>query len=437
MPQFAELLAEGDAQMLLQWVSDMVPECTWINLALGTVVSVFLYLCHWTLFVPVERVLRLGEAGYGEDAERSKNKIVIDTKLRRKKGNVPPPYPNGWFRLLDSRDLKPGEVKNVDVLGQHLAVYRGESGVVAVLDAYCPHLGANLALGGKVKGDCLECPFHGWTFNGSGKCVEIPYASKVPDLAKTKAWTSMEHNQQILVWFDAEGREPYWHPPQIQPVHDGQWKFSGRSTHVINAHIQEVPENGADTPHLIHLHGPTLLAGTDLRKTRSANGPTYGIISRHGWEASWEPGTEENGDGHIAYLHLKHNITVFGYTCSLMDVTVLGKQIGPGLVTLEFEGWFGKGVFLQAIAPLGPMEQLITHSIWTEKRVPTFIAKFFLVGEAMQVERDVMIWNNKTFADKPLLCSEDKGISRFRRWYKQFYSESSGSISGQENILDW
>lgn len=48
-----------------------------------------------------------------------------------------------------------------------------------ILDAYCPHLGANMAEGGRVKGDCLECPFHGWLFRGSdGQCDYIPYADK-------------------------------------------------------------------------------------------------------------------------------------------------------------------------------------------------------------------------------------------------------------------
>lgn len=48
-----------------------------------------------------------------------------------------------------------------------------------MVDAYCPHLGANLAAGGRVLGDCIECPFHGWQFQGSdGKCVRIPYAEK-------------------------------------------------------------------------------------------------------------------------------------------------------------------------------------------------------------------------------------------------------------------
>ncbi len=63
--------------------------------------------------------------------------------------------------------------------GMNLAVFRGESGRSYILDAYCPHLGANLGLGGTVDGDCIACPFHGWTFSGDdGKCVKIAYAEK-------------------------------------------------------------------------------------------------------------------------------------------------------------------------------------------------------------------------------------------------------------------
>lgn len=60
-----------------------------------------------------------------------------------------------------------------------MAVFRGQDGEDYVVDAYCPHLGANLAVGGRVVGNCIECPFHGWQFRGNdGKCVKIPYAEK-------------------------------------------------------------------------------------------------------------------------------------------------------------------------------------------------------------------------------------------------------------------
>ena len=66
-------------------------------------------------------------------------------------------------------------------LGTEFAVFRGQtSGKAFVTDAYCPHLGANLACGGKVVDDCVQCPFHEWKFNGDSGAVEgIPYAKKV------------------------------------------------------------------------------------------------------------------------------------------------------------------------------------------------------------------------------------------------------------------
>ena len=63
--------------------------------------------------------------------------------------------------------------------GLNLAVFRDENGEAHVLDAYCPHLGANIGIGGRVIGDCLQCPFHGWRFRGpDGRVTKIPYADK-------------------------------------------------------------------------------------------------------------------------------------------------------------------------------------------------------------------------------------------------------------------
>lgn len=61
-----------------------------------------------------------------------------------------------------------------------------ESKEVFVLDAFCPHLGANLGIGGIVKDDCIECPFHMWKFRGvDGECCEIPYSEKGLSEGKT------------------------------------------------------------------------------------------------------------------------------------------------------------------------------------------------------------------------------------------------------------
>jgi len=43
----------------------------------------------------------------------------------------------------------------------------------------------------------------------------------------------------------------------------------------------------------------------------------------------------------------------------------------------------------------------------------------------LQIERDIRIWNRKMYISRPILTKEDKMIKAFRRWYSQFYSESS------------
>uniref|UniRef100_A0A1A9VEM0 Rieske domain-containing protein n=1 Tax=Glossina austeni TaxID=7395 RepID=A0A1A9VEM0_GLOAU len=92
--------------------------------------------------------------------------------------DLPPPYPNGWYGILESSDLKVGEVKSIFALGEQLVAYRTREKIVYVLDAYCPHMGANLGIGGRVVDDQFECPFHQWRFRGSdGKCLNIRYAA--------------------------------------------------------------------------------------------------------------------------------------------------------------------------------------------------------------------------------------------------------------------
>ena len=125
---------------------------------------------------------------------------IQEVGRRRRTGDLPPVYPNGWFRACNSRDLPAGTVKQVSMLGLELAVYRTEAGVAAILDAYCPHLGANLAAGGSVEGDNLHCPFHGWQFNKGGVCVKIPYCDNVPPNATVKSYPTLELNAQVLMW---------------------------------------------------------------------------------------------------------------------------------------------------------------------------------------------------------------------------------------------
>ena len=89
-----------------------------------------------------------------------------------------------------------------------LVMFRTEGGELSVLDAYCPHLGAHLGHGGKVKGDDIECPFHAWRFGADGKCTAVPYAAHRPRKAGLRRWHVKEVANLVMCWHHRDGDEP-------------------------------------------------------------------------------------------------------------------------------------------------------------------------------------------------------------------------------------
>lgn len=69
------------------------------------------------LFRPLELLRSPDDVGYIAEDGRSKAQAANEVRRRRKTGELPPIYPNGWYRVLDSHLLARGEVKSVSILG--------------------------------------------------------------------------------------------------------------------------------------------------------------------------------------------------------------------------------------------------------------------------------------------------------------------------------
>jgi nitrite reductase/ring-hydroxylating ferredoxin subunit len=85
------------------------------------------------------------------------------------------------------------------LLGRRLVAYQTESGRVAVLDARCAHLGADLGFG-KVVGDHLRCSFHHWEFGPDGHCVHIPACADVPGYACQRSYPVVVRHGLIFLF---------------------------------------------------------------------------------------------------------------------------------------------------------------------------------------------------------------------------------------------
>ena len=164
--------------------------------------------------------------------------------------------PNSWYVVAYSDEVVPGAVQRLRYFDRDLVLFRGESGSVAVLDAYCPHLGAHLGVGGKVVGDTLQCPFHGWRWDAAGACKEIPYAKRIPPKVRAEHYPVIERNGMIFVWYHAEGEAPSFEIPEVEGWGSDGWLGSWlRWEWTVKTHPQEMAENGIDWPHFERVHG--------------------------------------------------------------------------------------------------------------------------------------------------------------------------------------
>jgi len=78
----------------------------------------FLGWLHRLLFCPLELLRSPDDVGYIAEDGRSRAQAANEVRRRRKIGDLPPVYPNGWYRVMDSHMLQRGEVKNATVLGK-------------------------------------------------------------------------------------------------------------------------------------------------------------------------------------------------------------------------------------------------------------------------------------------------------------------------------
>lgn len=110
----------------------------------------------------------------------------------------------GWYWALPSKELKRGKIQGLKLLGLDLAIYRGESGKVYAIEAYCPHMGAHFKEG-SVEKEGVQCAFHGWKFDEKGECIDIPCLSsskKQLKMSPLKRYAVAE--KYGLIWVNTE-----------------------------------------------------------------------------------------------------------------------------------------------------------------------------------------------------------------------------------------
>jgi phenylpropionate dioxygenase-like ring-hydroxylating dioxygenase large terminal subunit len=281
---------------------------------------------------------------------------------------------------------------------RHLVLWRDDAGDFHLQDAFCPHLGAHLGHGGKVHGESIACPFHGWQFNGAGRCTAVPYAKNMPpkvagDKEALHAYPVVERNRLIWAWYHPHNAAPLWEVEDLPETTAADWSGFDRHEWIINAHLQDMAENGADPAHFLYVHGTQNKPDTELN---FGTGRMSGII-----KAKME--------------------TLRG----VVDGTISSYSVGPGQSWVRFSGICETLL----VTALTPVERDVIHARFAYTQPleqingPTArLANAIIRDLTHQVDQDKPIWDYKIFRDQPILCDGDGPIAQFRKYYSQYYA---------------
>ena len=311
---------------------------------------------------------------------------------------VPERYARGWHCLASREYTEKPQMLNY--FGTRQVAFRGESGKVVILDAFCPHMGADLSKG-CVKGDSIVCPFHAWSWGADGVCDDIPYAKRIPAKAVIKSWPTTEENGLLFVWNDPEGNPPIpeQHPRRIADYFSGEWTDWEMRKLTIHSNCRELVDNMADMAHFGPVHYSRVKSFRNVQ------------------------------DGHLytQYMSGGHEILTEGDT----PMTSVATYEGPAYMTTTMTGMMdGQPMtthLLVTHVPVNTNEFDIRFGVMmkkdprlTEKQNAAMVEEYTKLSIDAFIQ-DVEIWNNKVRVDNPLMCDGDGPINMVRKWYSQFY----------------
>jgi phthalate 4,5-dioxygenase len=216
---------------------------------------------------------------------REHNELVTQTGPGTPMGDL---FRHYWIPILLADELPENECPPVRVklLSERLLAWRDTQGRYALIDEFCAHRGVSLWFGRNEESG-LRCPYHGWKYDHTGQCIEVPsepaesgFCNKI----KLKSYPLVERGG--ILW-------AYLGPPeQPPPMPEFEWATVPAGHRYISKRAQEcnylqAMEGGIDSSHVSFLHSGDLHSDPLHRGTKGAQ---YQSDRRPSFEVAQSPG---------------------------------------------------------------------------------------------------------------------------------------------------
>jgi phenylpropionate dioxygenase-like ring-hydroxylating dioxygenase large terminal subunit len=165
-------------------------------------------------------------------------------------------YINFWYPVALSEEITNETPYRARILCMDLVAFRDRHGAPHVLSDTCIHRGGALGMG-KIQGDRVQCPYHGWQYDGDGRCQLIPSQGaedKPPARAKVDSYPVQEKYGMVFAFLGdlpAEQRPPLWEVPEYD---DDTWRPNKMVVFEVDYYYERSVENALDPAHNEFVH---------------------------------------------------------------------------------------------------------------------------------------------------------------------------------------
>ena len=198
-----------------------------------------------------------------------------------------------WHPVCYATELGVDKPLGTTLLDQPLVVWRGPNGHATVQDDLCIHRGTALSLGWLQDG-CLVCPYHGWHYDASGRCVRIPQLADpvrtIPAKAKVRAYECLERHG--LIWTRLSPEPARYSLPEVPELDSPGWRLVQTGPFAWKANAARQVENFTDLGHFPWVH-PGLLGDPERPEVPEHSVETKGHILHYQLRRPEAPNSED------------------------------------------------------------------------------------------------------------------------------------------------
>jgi len=267
---------------------------------------------------------------------------------------------NYWYVAAWDHEVRRQELSRRTICNEPIVFYRTEDGTPVALEDRCCHRHMPLS-DGNLRGDNVECVYHGLTYDPNGTCIHIPSQTAIPPEARVRSYPVAEKYHWVWIWM---GDPALADPAKIEDFHwmdDPGWQAKGEKLD-LPGNYQLLTDNLLDLTHLQFVHPTTL--GTDAIASNPITTEREGDLVRvTRWILDSPPPPFLQKAGGFAPDENIDRWQIIEFTPpGFVRLDVGGARAGTGAT----EGDRSHGVSMRNLNAITPETDTTTHYFWAQ-----------------------------------------------------------------------